>query len=177
MATTVAAGGSVRCAVAASAEWQRQRSSGAATVGSAAAALAAQGRQRQRSGGIGCGGGSLAVAGSRAAGRRQRRRQSGGSGGSTALALARWQRQRRRQPNHPCHGAADSAINCSRTAWRRSSVPLWTEGRRRIAGGSVTPICHIPVCVCFWPPVTRWGTVMHEIPISSPPSDDIPSIP
>jgi hypothetical protein len=26
------------------------------------------------------------------------------------------------------------------------------------------------VCVCFWPPVTKWGTVMHEIPISSPPS-------
>ncbi len=33
------------------------------------------------------------------------------------------------------------------------------------------------VCVCFWPPVTKWGTVMHEIPISSPPLDDIPSIP
>ncbi len=33
------------------------------------------------------------------------------------------------------------------------------------------------VCVCFWPPVTRWGTVMHEKPISSPPPDDIPSIP
>jgi hypothetical protein len=36
---------------------------------------------------------------------------------------------------------------------------------------------YIRVCVCFWPPVTRWGTVMHEILISSPPSDDIPSIP
>jgi hypothetical protein len=33
------------------------------------------------------------------------------------------------------------------------------------------------VCVCFWPPVTKWGTVMHEIPISSPPLDDIPPIP
>ena len=32
-------------------------------------------------------------------------------------------------------------------------------------------------CVCFWPLVTKWGTVMHEIPISSPPLDDIPSIP
>ncbi len=42
-------------------------------------------------------------------------------------------------------------------------------------------IFHMPytpsVCVCFWPPVTKWGTVMHEIPISSPPLDDIPSIP
>jgi hypothetical protein len=28
----------------------------------------------------------------------------------------------------------------------------------------------VPVCVCFWPPVPKWGTVMHEIPISSPPS-------
>jgi hypothetical protein len=33
------------------------------------------------------------------------------------------------------------------------------------------------VCVCFWPPVMKWGTVMHEIPISSPLLDDIPSIP
>jgi hypothetical protein len=100
--------------------------------------VAAQGQRKQRSGGVGCGGSSLAVAGSGAAGRRQRRRQSGGGGGSTALELARWQRRRRRQPNHPCHGAADSAINCSRTAWRCSSVPLRTEGRRRIAGGITT---------------------------------------
>jgi hypothetical protein len=35
----------------------------------------------------------------------------------------------------------------------------------------------IEVCVCFWPPVPRWGSVKHEIPISSPPLDDIPSIP
>jgi hypothetical protein len=33
------------------------------------------------------------------------------------------------------------------------------------------------VCVCFWPPVPRWGSVKHEIPISSLPLDDIPSIP
>jgi hypothetical protein len=33
------------------------------------------------------------------------------------------------------------------------------------------------VCVCFWPPVPKWGPVKHEIPISSPPLDDIPSIP
>ncbi len=33
------------------------------------------------------------------------------------------------------------------------------------------------VCVCFWPPVPRWGPVKHEIPISSLPLDDIPSIP
>jgi hypothetical protein len=33
------------------------------------------------------------------------------------------------------------------------------------------------VCVCFWPPVPKWGPVRHEIPISSPPLDDIPSIP
>jgi hypothetical protein len=33
------------------------------------------------------------------------------------------------------------------------------------------------VCVCFWPPVPKWGSVKHEIPISSPPLDDIPSIP
>ncbi len=26
------------------------------------------------------------------------------------------------------------------------------------------------VCVCFWPPVPRWGTVKHEIPISSFPT-------
>ncbi len=89
----------------------------------------------------------MAVAGSGAAGRRQRRRQSGGGGGSMALALAWWQRRRRRHPNpnHPCHGATNSAINCSRTAWQCSSVPLRNEGRRWIAGGSVTPVCHIPV--------------------------------
>ncbi len=33
------------------------------------------------------------------------------------------------------------------------------------------------VCVCFWPQVLKWGPVRHEIPISSPPLDDIPSIP
>ncbi len=33
------------------------------------------------------------------------------------------------------------------------------------------------VCVCFWPPVPKWGSVKHEIPISSPPLNDIPSIP
>ncbi len=33
------------------------------------------------------------------------------------------------------------------------------------------------VCACFWPPVPKWGSVKHEIPISSPPLDDIPSIP
>jgi hypothetical protein len=119
-------GGSVGCAMAASAERRRQRGSGAATVGSSAAASAARGRRRQRSGGVGCGARSWAVAGNGAAGRRQRRRQSGGGGGSTALAATRWQRRKRRQPNHPCHGAADSAINCRRTAWRRSSVPLRT---------------------------------------------------
>ncbi len=32
-------------------------------------------------------------------------------------------------------------------------------------------------CVCFWPPVPRWGPVKHEIPISSLPLDDVPSIP
>ncbi len=32
-------------------------------------------------------------------------------------------------------------------------------------------------CVCFWPPVPKWGPVKHEIQISSPPLDDIPSIP
>ena len=35
----------------------------------------------------------------------------------------------------------------------------------------------VTVCVCFWPPVPKWGSVKHEIPISSPPLDDIPSIP
>ncbi len=93
-------------------------------------------RRRQRSGGVGCSSGSLAVAGSGAVGRRQRRQQSGGGGGSTALAAARWQRRRRRQSNHPCHGAANSVINCSRTAWQRNSVLLRTEGRRPIAGGT-----------------------------------------
>ncbi len=39
--------------------------------------------------------------------------------------------------NHPCHGAADSANNCSRTAQQRSNVPPRTEGRRRIAGGII----------------------------------------
>jgi hypothetical protein len=34
-----------------------------------------------------------------------------------------------------------------------------------------------PKCVCFWPPVPNRGPVRHEIPISSPPLDDIPSIP
>ncbi len=29
------------------------------------------------------------------------------------------------------------------------------------------------VCVCFWPPVSRWGPVKHEIPISSSPLDDV----
>ncbi len=135
-------GGSVGCAVAASAERWRPRSSGAATVGSFSAALAAQGRRRQCSGGVGCGGGSSAVAGSGAAGRRQRRQQSGGGGGSTALALARWQRRRRRQPNHPCHGATDSAINCSHTAWRRSSVPL----RNRVSQISAIAICELRIC-------------------------------
>jgi hypothetical protein len=128
-------GGSVGCAVAALAERRRPRSSGAAMVGSFALVSAAQGQRRQCSGGVGCGGGSLVVAGSGAAGRRQWRRQSGGGGGSTALALARWQRRRQRQPNHPCHGTTDSAINCSRTARQRSSVPLRNEGLRRIAGG------------------------------------------
>jgi hypothetical protein len=123
------------------AERRRQRGSGAATVGSLAAASAARGRQRQRSGGVGCSGGNLAAAGSGVAGRHQRQRQSGGGGGSTALVAARWQRRRRQQPNHPCHGAADSAVNYSRTAWRRSSVPLRTEGRRRIAGGIVIFEC------------------------------------
>jgi hypothetical protein len=33
------------------------------------------------------------------------------------------------------------------------------------------------LCVCFWPPVPKWGSVKHEIPIYSPPLDDIPSIP
>ncbi len=119
-------GSSVGCAMAASAERRRQRGSGAATVGSSAAASAARGRRRQRSGGVGCGARSWAVAGNGVAGRRQRRRQSGGGGGSTALAATRWQRRKRRQPNHPCHGAAGSAINCRRTAWRCSSVPLRT---------------------------------------------------
>jgi hypothetical protein len=32
-------------------------------------------------------------------------------------------------------------------------------------------------CVCFWPPVPKWGPVKHEIPISSPPLNNIPSIP
>jgi hypothetical protein len=36
---------------------------------------------------------------------------------------------------------------------------------------------YITMCVCFWPPVPRWGPVKHEIPISSPPLDDVPSIP
>jgi hypothetical protein len=39
---------------------------------------------------------------------------------------------------------------------------------------SVDKVC---VCVYFWPLLTRWGTVMHEVPISSPPPDDILSIP
>jgi hypothetical protein len=33
------------------------------------------------------------------------------------------------------------------------------------------------VCVCFWPPVPRWDPVKHEIPISSLPLNDVPSIP
>ncbi len=47
----------------------------------------------------------------------------------------------------------------------------WIWDHLSIAGGDRW------VCVCFWPPVTKWGTVMREIPISSPPLDDIPSIP
>ncbi len=29
------------------------------------------------------------------------------------------------------------------------------------------------MCVCFWPPVPRWGPVKHEIPISTSPLDDV----
>jgi hypothetical protein len=42
---------------------------------------------------------------------------------------------------------------------------------------SVIKIELLAMCVCFWPPVPKWGPVRHEIPISSPPLDDIPSIP
>ncbi len=72
--------------------------------------------------------------------------QHSGRGGSASTAVAAvtaawWQRRRRRQPNHPCHGAANSANNCSRTVWQRSSVPLWTEGWRRITWGIVILEC------------------------------------
>ena len=42
---------------------------------------------------------------------------------------------------------------------------------------SVIKIELLAMCVCFWPPVPKWGPVRHEIPISSPPLDDFPSIP
>jgi hypothetical protein len=49
------------------------------------------------------------------------------------------------------------------------------QGRREWRDeGDQKSVC---VCVCFWPPVPKWGPVRHEIPISSPPLDDIPSIP
>jgi hypothetical protein len=51
---------------------------------------------------------------------------------------------------------------------------------RRLVGISPTRSKNAEValwCVCFWPLVPKWGPVKHEIPISSPPLDDIPSIP
>jgi hypothetical protein len=97
-----------------------------------------------------------------------RRRQLGGGrqrGGRAASAVAaeRWQRWQhgvgsgtvaeaeRRQPIHHYHCAANFAINCSRTTWRRSSVPLWTEGRWRIAEGIVIFECFLSVFIvlCF----------------------------
>jgi hypothetical protein len=51
-----------------------------------------------------------------------------------------------------------SSRSCSfwQTAYRLRTLPVAPPvGRARM------------VCVCFWPPVTKWGTVMHEIPISS----------
>jgi hypothetical protein len=51
------------------------------------------------------------------------------------------------------------------------TIPLPQNGRALITHN---PTTH--VCVCFWLPVPKWGPVRHEIPISSPPLDDIPSI-
>ncbi len=47
---------------------------------------------------------------------------------------------------------------------------------REVLQGDETKVW-VKVCVCFWPPVLKWGPVKHEIPISSPPLNDIPSIP
>jgi hypothetical protein len=60
---------------------------------------------------------------------------------------------------------------------RRWSLSMATTMARADAGKGGQGHKGKGVCVCFWPPVTKWGTVMHEIPISSPPLDDIPSIP
>ncbi len=51
---------------------------------------------------------------------------------------------------------------------------LLARARKRTPNVKQTRVC---VCVYFWPPVPKWGPVKHEIPISSPPLNDISSIP
>ena len=59
----------------------------------------------------------------------------------------------------------------------QNNTLVWTTDRsydrKRAADLSGVGWIIFCVCVCFWPPVPRWGPVKHEIPISSSPLDDV----
>ncbi len=97
-----------------SAEWRRQRGSGAAMVGSAAAALGAQERWRQRIGGSGSGGGSSAAAGSGAA---------GGGRAVVAAAARRWHWQGGDDVSSAVAASAEAARQqCGRSEQRGDGI-------------------------------------------------------
>ena len=122
-------GSSVGRAAEAAQQWSCDGGQFCGGVGSARAAEAVQRRHWIRRRQLGSGGQRGGRAASAGVAERWRRRQHGVGVGTVAEAEAA-----AAQSPLP-RRATDSAINCNRTAWRRSSVPLRNEGLRRIAGG------------------------------------------
>jgi hypothetical protein len=91
------------------------------------------------------------------------------------------------QQDQPCHPTLQGLCSLSLHGWSSGATKSWCRRSPMPCAGCdpsglrlLSLVCllgEVKWCVCFWPPVPKWGSVKHEIPISSPPLDDIPSIP